>query len=76
VDPLPDPLLLRKFGIDLFAKMKESLQGTRYNTRGRSLLDINRRGYADGVRLLPQIWQNVVHMGPIILKECKRVYLR
>jgi hypothetical protein len=41
---------------DLFAKMKEPLRGTRYGTReeiihavGRSLLDINRSGRADGV---------------------------
>jgi hypothetical protein len=54
---------------DLFAKMKEPLRGTRYNTReeiirgvGQSLLDINRSGRADGVRRLPQIWQKVVHM--------------
>ncbi|PNF20120.1 hypothetical protein B7P43_G04750, partial [Cryptotermes secundus] len=55
---------------DLFAKMKEPLQGTRYNTReeiicavGRSLLNIDRSGRTDGVRRLPQIWQKVVHMG-------------
>jgi hypothetical protein len=55
---------------DLFTKMKEPLRGIRYNTReaiiravGRSLLDINRSGRADGVRRLPQIWQKVVHMG-------------
>ena len=55
---------------DLFAKMKEPLRGIRYNTReaiiravGRSLLDINRSGRADGVRRLPQIWRKVVHMG-------------
>jgi hypothetical protein len=55
---------------DLVAKMKEPLRGTRYNTRekiiravGRSLLDINRSGRADGVRRLPQIRQNVVQMG-------------
>jgi hypothetical protein len=55
---------------DFFAKMKEPLRGTRYNTReeiiravGRSLLDINRSGRADGVRRLPQVWQKVVHMG-------------
>jgi hypothetical protein len=48
---------------DLFAKMKETLRGTRYNTReeiihavGWSLLDINRSLRADGVRRLPQIW--------------------
>ena len=50
--------------------MKELLQGKRYNTRdaiiravGRSLLDINRSGRAEGVRRLPQIWQKVVHVG-------------
>jgi hypothetical protein len=55
---------------DLFAKMKEPLRGTCYNTReeiiravGQSLLDINRSGRADGVRRYPQIWQKVVHMG-------------
>jgi hypothetical protein len=54
---------------DLFSKMKEPLRGICYNTReaiiravGRSLLDINRSGRADGVRL-SQIWQKVVHMG-------------
>ncbi|PNF15400.1 hypothetical protein B7P43_G00941, partial [Cryptotermes secundus] len=54
---------------DLFAKMKEPLRGTRYNTREeiiraveRSLLDINRSGRADGVRRFPQIWQKVEHM--------------
>jgi hypothetical protein len=47
---------------DLFAKMKEPLRGTRYSTKeeiigdvGRSLLDINRSGRADGVQRLPQI---------------------
>jgi hypothetical protein len=55
---------------DVFAKMKEPLRGTRYSrieeiidAVGRSLLDINRIGHADGVRRLPQIWQKVVHMG-------------
>jgi hypothetical protein len=58
---------------DLFAKMTEPLRGTRYNTRemiravGRSLLDINRSGRADGVRRLPQIWQKVVSTGVIVL---------
>jgi hypothetical protein len=60
----------------LFAKMKEPLQGTRYNTReiihavGRSLLGINRSGRANDVQYLPQIWKKVVHMEAIILKEC------
>jgi hypothetical protein len=69
---------------DLFAKMKEPLQGIQYNTReiihavGLSLLDINRSERADGVQCLPQIWQKVVHMGggTIMLKEFKFVYLR
>jgi hypothetical protein len=46
--------------------MKEPLRGISYNTReavGRSLLDINRSGRADGVRALPEIWQKVVDMG-------------
>jgi hypothetical protein len=54
----------------LQAIMGEPLRETRYNTReeivravGRSLLDINRSGHADGVRRLPQIRQKVVHMG-------------
>jgi transposase len=41
---------------DLFTKMKETLRGKRYNTReaiiravGRSLLDINRRDYIEGM---------------------------
>jgi hypothetical protein len=34
------------------------------------LLDINRRGRADGVRRLPQIWQKVVQFGVIMLKQC------
>jgi hypothetical protein len=49
--------------------MIEPLRGTRYSTReeiigvvGRSLLDSNRCGHADGVRRLPQIWQKAVHM--------------
>ncbi|PNF35720.1 hypothetical protein B7P43_G16162 [Cryptotermes secundus] len=49
--------------------MKESLRGTRYNTReiihdvGQSPLDINRSGCTDGVRRLSQMWQKVEHMG-------------
>jgi hypothetical protein len=42
----------------------EPLRRSRYNTReeiiravGRSLLDINKSGRADGARPLPQIWQ-------------------
>ena len=49
---------------DLFAKVKEPLLGTRYNTRdervraiGRSIRNINKDGHADGVRRLPNIWR-------------------
>ena len=55
---------------DLFAKKKEPLRGIRCNTReatvravGRSLLEINKSGRADGVQRLSHIWQKVVHMG-------------
>ena len=47
---------------DLFAKVKEPLRGTRYNTRdeliraiGRSIRNIYKDGRADGVRRLPNI---------------------
>ena len=47
---------------DLFAKVKEPLRGTRYNTRdeliraiGRSLRNINKEARAHGVLLLPNI---------------------
>ena len=47
---------------DLFAKVKEPLRGTRYNTRdeliraiGRSIRNINKDGRADGVRRLLNI---------------------
>ena len=55
---------------DLFAKLKEPLQGTRYNTRdkliraiGRSIRNINKDGRADGVRRLPNIWQKAINKG-------------
>ena len=55
---------------DLFAKVKEPLRVTRYNTRdelirpiGRSIRNINKDGRADGVRRLPNIWQNVINKG-------------
>ena len=54
---------------DLFAKVKEPLRGTRYNTRdeliraiGRSIRNI-KYGRADGVRRLPNIWQRVINKG-------------
>ena len=49
---------------NLFTEVKESLRGTRYNTRdepihaiGRSIWDINKDGCTDGVRCLPNLWQ-------------------
>ena len=49
---------------DLFAKVKEPLRGTQYNTRGelipaigRSIQTVNKDGRADGIRRLPNIWQ-------------------
>ena len=60
----------------LFAKVKEPLRGTRYNTRdeliraiGRSIRNINQDGRVDGVRHLPNIWQKVINkLGVTILK--------
>ena len=59
----------------LFAKVKEPLRGTRYNTRveilhgiGWSIRIINKDGLADGVRCLPIIWQKVINKGVTILK--------
>jgi transposase len=50
------------YDYDLFAKMKEPLRGTCYNTKKEiihavrlALLDINRSGHTDGVWHLPQI---------------------
>jgi hypothetical protein len=61
--------VLNEDDYNLFAKMKEPLRGTHYNTRakiicavGHLLLDIYRSGRANGVLRLPQIWQVVVHM--------------
>ena len=63
---------------DLFAKVKELLRGTRYNTRddpicaiGWSIRNINKDGRTDGVRYLPNIWQKVINKGATILKAHK-----
>ena len=60
--------LLSPRDYDLFAKVKEPLQGTWYNTRdelihaiGRSIWNINKDGWANGVRRLPNIWQKVIN---------------
>ena len=51
------------------------LRGTQYNTRveliraiGRSILNINKDGRADGVRRLSNIWQKVINKGATTLK--------
>ena len=63
---------------DLFAKEKEPLRGTRYNTRdelvrviGRSIRNINKDGRADGVLRLTNIWQKMIYKGATILKVHK-----
>ena len=63
---------------DLFAKVKEPLRRTRYNTRDeliravrQSIQNINKDGRADGVRRLPNIWQNMINKGATILKVHK-----
>ena len=55
---------------DLFAKVKEPLRGTRYNTRDDlnravrlSVRNINKDGRGDDVRRLPNIWQKVINKG-------------
>ena len=54
---------------DLFAKVKDPLRGTRYNTIdelraiGRAIRNINKDGRADSVRRLPNIWQKVINKG-------------
>jgi hypothetical protein len=66
-DDRPD---MCQYDYDLFSVMIEPLRWTSYNTTeevihivGRSLLDINGSGRADGVRGFPQIRKNVVHTG-------------
>ncbi|KAJ4442473.1 hypothetical protein ANN_04059 [Periplaneta americana] len=68
---------------DLFTKVKEPLQGTRYNTRGeliraigRSIRNISKDGRADGVRRLPNIWQKVINKeGDYIEVNCSKTGL-
>jgi hypothetical protein len=62
---------------DLFAKMKEPLRGTRYNTREeiirvveRSLLDINRSGRAVVYDAFHKFGRRWYTWGANILKEC------
>ena len=53
---------------NLFAKVKEPLRGTQYNTRdelihalGWSIQNINKDGLTDGVQRIPIIWQKVIN---------------
>ena len=70
--------LLSLCDYDIFAKVKEPLRGTRYNTRdeltraiGRSIRNINKDGRANGVRRLPNIWQTVINKAATVLKVHK-----
>ena len=63
---------------DLFAKVKEPVWGSRYNTRdelirarGRSIRNINKDGRLDGIRRYPNICKNVINKGSTILKVHK-----
>jgi hypothetical protein len=54
---------------DLFWKVKEQLYGVRSRMRGgivsvlvNAVSDISRRGTADGVKHLPQVWQHVCNV--------------
>ena len=55
---------------DLFAKVKEPLRVTQYNTSDEliyaiwwSIRNINKDGCIDGVRCIPYIWQKVIKKG-------------
>ena len=55
---------------NLFTKVKESLRGTRYNTRyeiihaiGWSIRNINKDELIDGAQRPPNIWQKVINKG-------------
>ena len=55
---------------DLFAKVRDLLRRTQYNTRdeliraiGRSIRNINKYGRADGVESLLNIWEKVINEG-------------
>ena len=73
---------------DLFAKVKEPLRGTKYNTRdeliraiGRPIWNINKDGCVDGEWRLPNIWQKMINKGgygryinvvPLWIKPCQK----
>ena len=66
------------FDYNLFAKVKEPLRGTQYNTRdefihaiGWSIWNHEKYGCTDGVQFLPNIWKKVINMGTIIFKVHK-----
>ena len=76
-------VLSRYESMRLFAKVKEPLRGTWYNTRdeliraiGQAIRNINKDGRAHDLRL-PNIWQMVLNKGATILKVhkcCTPVY--
>ena len=49
------------YDYDLFGKVKESLRGTRYNTRGWSTWNINKNGRIGDLRLLINIWYSSIY---------------
>ena len=74
--------LLSLWDCHLFAKGKESLRGTWYNTRdeliraiGCSIRNINKDGRADDVRRLLKIWKKVINKGGTILRYIKVLLL-
>ena len=74
--------LLSSCDCDPFAKVKEWLRGTRYNTRneliraiGRSTRNINKDGRTDGVRRLLNICQKVINKGRLYWRYINVVLL-
>jgi hypothetical protein len=63
----PYPLDMSPCAFDLFLKMKELLRGKQFGcilveamwTTGQTITDINKNWSADGIHLLPEIWNKV-----------------
>ena len=61
--------------LNLFARVKEPLRGTRYSTRddfiraiGQSIRNTNKDGHTNVVQRLPKIWQKMIKKGATLLK--------
>ena len=67
LEHLPHSSDIRSCVCDLFAKVKEPLQGTRYNTEMNLYMlmavsrNMNKDERTDGVRRLPNIWQKMIN---------------